>query len=388
MKSKFKPKTIVISVTVDHAIQYHKDLANELMENGWNVHFISSGGSALKSLARGIETHEVKMERNPSPLKDLKSLIRWITLLKDIRPIAVIAGTPKASMLGILAAKFLGVPVRIYWVHGLRLETATGPFRLLLLAIERFTAMNSTKLLAVSMSLREALKNLKISQSNKIEVLGRGSTQGVELSIFSRELSDVEKFESLLSLGLDPKLPVVGFVGRLTADKGIAELRDALISLSKNGLPVQLLLVGPIEDEMGLAVIEQLKNEGVKLAAPGRVNDVATYFKLMDVFCLPSYREGLPNVVLESFASEVPVVSTYITGVIDLIRHEENGLLVPIKSSDQLALAIERIILNPALASKLASAALQDVEHYFDSKKVIESQLRFIELEVVKILQN
>lgn len=373
-----RKRTVVFGVTVDHAIGYHEDLADELAESGWNVHFVSSGGPALEGLSDAVVKHEVPMERQPKPLKDLESLLGWLRVLIQVQPDVVMAGTPKASLLGMLAAKIMGVQDRIYFIHGLRLETATGRSRDVLLAIEKLTALLATRLIAVSPAVRRKVVEMHIAKPSKVNLLGIGSTQGVDLERFSPKIDPKQKANRKTELGLDPSLPVVGFVGRLTRDKGIVELEQAMLKLKEAGHECQLLLIGPSEDELGEAMGAKLKDAGVKVVETGRVHDTADYYTAMDIFCLPSYREGLPNVVLESFASQIPVVATDVTGNGDIIEDGKTGLLVEPRNATALAEALERLIVDQDFAASLAEHALTYVVANFDSKAVVASQAEFI----------
>lgn len=369
-------KSIVIAVTVDHAITYHEDLATELVSTGWDVHFVSSGGVSLDSLDPRIEKHQLKMARNPKLFKDLVSLFQWIRLLVQIRPEVVVAGTPKASLLGMIAAKLTKVPHRIYWVHGLRLETATGKLRQLLLATEKITSWSATTLIAVSGSLKDHVIRLGIAETADIQVIGLGSTQGVQLQRFTRQTVENADLEQI---GLIPGIPVIGFVGRLTVDKGIEELRQAAMALLEDGVYCQVLLVGPAEDEAGLTLADQLREVGINVVMTGRVSDTSSYYSYMDVFCLPSYREGLPNVVLEAFASETPVVSTFITGVVDVVEDRITGLLAEAKDIDGLTGALKEALTNEPLATEIAKNAFKFVKENFDSHVVVKKQADFLD---------
>lgn len=121
-------KKIVISVTIADSLQFHKGLPELLVLNGWEVFLISSPGQRLNSYlnSQSIHIYPLEMSRSPRPIKDLISLFKWFNLLRKIRPDIILAGTPKASLLGLSAAYLLRIKTRIYFVHGLRLETIKG----------------------------------------------------------------------------------------------------------------------------------------------------------------------------------------------------------------------------------------------------------------------
>lgn len=379
MTQNKRSKKVLIGVTVDHAVPYHFLLSEAFVDSGWEVHFVSSGGLNFENLDSRIHRHKVVMARQPNILQDLKSLSAWLRIIRDERPSLVIAGTPKASMLGIFASKLLGVPNRVYWVHGLRLETAGGKFFKFLLGVERFTSRNSTALVSVSTSLTSRLNALDIAPSEKISMIGAGSTQGVDLKHFRPSESADEKLVSQKEIGLIPDLYTIGFVGRLTIDKGVQEFAQALEVLSSKKLDFQILLVGEFEDPLSVEIIEGLEKRGIRIVKTGHVTDTSRYYRCMDVFCLPSYREGLPNVVLEAFASGIPVIGTDVTGISDLVSDNETGLLVPARNSAALEDALEEVVRDEALSAQLASNGLDYVTTYFDSKKIVASQLAFFE---------
>lgn len=373
------PKRAVIAVTTDHAVQYHADLAKLMVENGWEVTFVSTGGPSLESLDLEIRVATIPMVRNPSPINDLKAVLLWIGFLRKAKPDLLIVGTPKASLLGMIAGWVTRVPVRVYWLHGLRLETATGKLRSLLTVFEQLTMRLATTTIAVSPSLRNRVGELKIAPSSELEVIGKGSTQGVDTAKFV-PLNDSEEKRILKeSWDLDPSLPVVGFLGRLTVDKGVKELTDALLVLHEKGIPFQALLVGPVEDSAGDNIQQELRRAGIKFEAPGRITDTARAYGAMDIFCLPSYREGLPNVVLEAFSCGLPVVATDITGNSDLIKNGENGLLVDARDSDSLRKSLEKLLLDDELKETLGSAARSTAEMDFSVGRVVTMQYDFLE---------
>lgn len=376
---KFNPKTVLIGVTSHTSVSFHRDLANELYTTGWKVHVVSAAGPRLSELPKTIRIHEIKMERNPHPARDLAAFGSWLKLLSKVKPSLVIVGTPKASLLGGIAAKITRVPSRIYFVHGLRLETSEGVKRKILKAAEIITARCSTSLVAVSRSLKEELEKSGIAKADKITVLGSGSTQGVDLSQFRPPETKYEKNKILRDVGFDPNVPTIGFVGRLTADKGIAEFREAVTLLHRDGVQLQALVVGSVEDECGKEVLADFEASGVRFHATGHIWDTAPYFRGMDIFCLPSYREGLGNVILEAFASRVPVIGTQVTGITDLIEDMHTGVLIPPKDAKALADAIQFLLDNPHLRKNIAAAAGTVVEEKFDAKSVVQRQVDFLQ---------
>jgi hypothetical protein len=177
--------------------------------------------------------------------------------------------------------------------------------------------------------------------------------------------------------GLRVDLPVVGFVGRLTRDKGLPELASALKMLHERGVAVQMLVVGGVDDETGREGLEKLKSSGQVVIPVGYQSDPAPFFSVMDVFCFPSRREGLANVVLEAMSSSVPVVACDATGVVDLVEPGYTGLLVPRGDAPALADALIRSLADAEGKSVLVQNALSMVMERYERSVVLELQRRY-----------
>lgn len=305
-----------------------------LAGRGFDITAVADGnGLSEVGLREGVATVGVAMEREISPVKDLKALAELWALFRGLRPRIVNAGTPKAGLLGMMAATAAGVPARIYTLHGLRLETTAGLKRLVLTAAEKLACCCATHVVCVSESLRLRAVSLGVLNPAKALVLGRGSVNGVDVERFRSGLQGSEEVATLRKrLGIPPSAPVVGFVGRFVRDKGISDLVECFTQIV---LPMfreaRLVLVGEFEkgDPVPAHVRKQMLNEPAVVSV-GFVADTAPYYRLMDVVVFPSYREGFGNVLLEAAASAVPVVAYAATGTVDAVWHGETGTLVAV----------------------------------------------------------
>ena len=341
-----------------------------MAEIGWKVHVVAGDTSSeVPKSFHGIPVHILPMKRSPSPLKDLHSLVRWVLLLSRVKPSIVVIGSPKASLLGMLAAFFCRVPVRVYHLLGLRLQTVSGPARHVLSLMEWITAKSSTNILAVSNSLRAEYGTLGLSEIKKIEVLGLGSSHGVDVDHFhpARWLA-WEPPELELKRAKSGDVPILGFVGRFSKDKGAHELIQCCQLLLEAGIPHTLLIIGPVEGEQ--ESLNELRRLGRDTVITGAVKEVAPYYSVMDLLLLPTHREGLPNVVLEAAASGVPAVTTDATGAIDSVIDGQTGTIVPVHDGYALAAAVMGLLADPQILQKMGLNARNWVVSNFDSDRV------------------
>lgn len=372
-------KKIVIGVTTNHALAYHVDLARAMKKSGWEIHIVSTPGKQLELLSEEFSVEQIAMEREPSPVQDFRALIEWVKLFRKLRPNAIMVGTPKAGLLGIIAGWICRVPQRVYFLHGLRLESADGLLLQILKFLERVSIGLSTHTIAVSPSLRQKVVGLGLGSFRKVGVLDLGSTAGVDTHRFHPAASAHELAKLRSRFGLDDQLLTIGFVGRLTKDKGVKELEYALNTLKNEGVRFQLLLVGPVEDESGKKFVHAMNHSGVKTTSTGHVDDPESAYRVMDILCLPSYREGLPNVVLEAYASGVPVVGTNATGTTDVVADGKTGRLVEVRDGDALTAGLRDLLQSRSRIEAMGAEGLEFVQQHFGVKKVITRQQALFE---------
>jgi glycosyltransferase involved in cell wall biosynthesis len=378
-------KRILLGVTVDMSLSFMAGLPAYLVTRGWEVHVVSSPGPLLSALEKqdGVVTHPIEMARNPSFVGDLKSLLEWLGVVREVRPHLVSVGTPKAGLLGILAARILRVPRRVYHLRGLRLETSKGVGRLLLKSAEKFVVSGSHRVLSVSYSLQDRALELGVASAEKLTVLGYGSSNGVDLKAFDRSNFSEAELEALrASTGLDPSAPVVGFVGRLTEDKGLKVLAEARALLHKRGIDHQLLVVGGIDGRGGDTFVSTVMTTGRPAFVTGRVMDPAIYYQLMDVLCLPTLREGFPNVVLEAAAAGIPAVTTDATGAIDSVVNGETGFIAHMDSAQEIADLLEKLLSSESLRTSLGEKAKARATEFYSRESVWELTEEFYSREL------
>jgi glycosyltransferase involved in cell wall biosynthesis len=353
-----------------------------LREHGFQVSVIVSPDPNLNVVSQreGVEVIGVPMAREINLGRDTISVFSLYRTLNRLRPHLVNASTPKAGLLGMLAARLARVPVRIYQQRGLRLETTDGLKRRVLLQTERLAAASAHYVVCNSHSLRNRCAELRIARENKLRVLGGGSSNGIDTVHFQTDMGERSAALHALrrQLAIPSEAQVIGFVGRLTRDKGILDLLAAFDSLSGQQPNLYLLLVGPLEqgDPLPAAIVARLQQDP-RIVLTGYVNDTALHYLLMDVLAFPSYREGFPNVPLEAAASGLPVIGYPVTGTVDAVLPDETGFLVPVGDVAALADALRRLLDDPDLNAAMGQAGRQWVTMNFDSRLVWQNWVRF-----------
>lgn len=380
-------RRIVLAVTSAVSLKLMTGFPEYLSSRGWEVHVVTSlPQSGAYPRGTGFSIHNVPMVRDPSPARDLVSLLRWVLVLRRLKPDVVVAGTPKAGLLGMIAAWMQGVRVRIYMLRGLRLETSTGWRRNVLALTERCAAAASHQVLAVSPSLRSEYVRLRLAAENKVTVLGAGSSNGVDLgrSVAADQIDGLRR-----SLHIEKSNLVVGFVGRIAADKGLNTLLTAVANLRRRGRKIDILVVGS-EEPVGL-LASMVESSGVDRAAvhwAGAVDDVTPYYALMQVLCLPTMREGFPNVVLEAAVQCVPAIVTTATGAVDSVVDGVTGYHFPVGDSEALAQRLDQFHERSPLAAKMGICARSHAEENYARDQVWKAQERMLEELLAANLQR
>lgn len=361
-------------VTSDRAALLMQGQVQYLQRLGFDVTLICSPGERLDVLGRmeGVQIIELSIAREIAPLRDIVSLWRLWRILHRLSPDLTNVGTPKAGLLGGFAAWLTRIPCRFYTLRGLRFETANGLKRWLLIYAERLACCFAHRVICVSPSLREKAVVSGFTSRERTVVFGTGSSNGVDASRFAPTPERIRKGAELRhELGIPPLAPVVGFIGRLTCDKGIPELVEAFLQLREQFPDLRLLLLGCFEEEDPLPIqtrrcIEMHRS----VIFPGYIEDTAPYYALVDVLVLPSHREGFPNVVLEAHAAGKPVVAARATGAIDAVVDGETGLLFPVGDVTALADALAKLLTDKTLASKMGLAGQERIKREFRQERI------------------
>lgn len=365
---------IVLGVTADISLNFLDRVPAALFDKGALVSVICAPGATADRFRRAESVHVITLtfKREISLFADIYALFKLIRIFGNIRPTLIDFGTPKAGLLGMVAGWMAGVPCRIYKLHGLRLETAVGWKRRVLLITERIACRLAHRVICVSFSLRQRAIDLKLVEAGKASVLASGSCNGVEMRRFFPSIENLQRANQMrIALDLPEQSLVIGFAGRFTRDKGIVELIDAFDELRCRYPELRLLLVGDYEngDPVPREIRDKIENDSFILQT-GFVEDTAPYYHFMDVLVLPTYREGFPVVPLEAQAAGVPVVSTRATGAIDSVQDGKTGLLVPVGDASELACAIGSLLGNAEKRKEMGRRGQEWITQEFSGDRV------------------
>ena len=357
-------KKIFHLVTVSKSIPLINGQIEYLRNKGFDVHIVSSAGKEQNAYPKDI-VHAINMEREISIKQDLISLFKMTKLFLKEKPLIVNSGTPKAGLIGTLAAFITRRPVRIYTVRGLRLETVKGLKYRILYAMEKLAMFCATDVIAISESLKDKIVSLRLEKQGNIQVLGYGSSNGINLEKFSKSYNDIPvSIENQLENHF-----VLGYVGRIVKDKGIREVIESFKILKDKGYKVKLLIVGALEKDNSIG--EEYYNfisNNKDIVLTGHVDQPVNYYNHMDVLLFPTYREGFGNVSIEAQALEIPVITSNATGAKDTVEDKHTGYIVEIGDYIKIAEKTETLIIDETLRYELGRNARKRVVDKFDSK--------------------
>ena len=352
-----------------------KGQAEYLRDIGMQVVLVSSEGPewSMINTGNGLDVEIINIPRQVDPWNDLIALIRLTKLFLKHRFDIVHSTTPKAGLLTALAAFIARVPIRIHTFTGQPWVTLKGFIRYASRMADRLIGALSTKCYADSHSQIHFLVKEGIFAPGKISIIGQGSLAGIDMERFNPgnwSLTDKQKLRR--GLGIAESSKVIVFIGRISPDKGIAELISAFYKLVRLKYDVHLLLVGPQDQDCGGISSLDLSStkQCLNIHCVGFTECPENYLSIADIYCLPSYREGLPHSVLEAAAMGLPTVATDIYGVTDAVVDGETGILVPPRDEHSLLVALKRLLDHSDESIKMGKAVRTRCLRCFDSVQV------------------
>ncbi len=339
-------------------------------EHGFEVIMVSSEGKEWPDLLANerCEHRIVHMTRKITPFSDLRSLWRLYRLFRKEKPDIVHSHTPKAGLLAMLAAKMARVKIRIHTIAGLRFMTAKGTTRRILVFMEKLTAKAAQHVWPNSYSLMNYILQHKLVKPGKMQVIGHGSSNGVDLNRYSVAALKPEKLKEIKQLlRYDESLCYLLNMGRIVKDKGIDEVMKCFSIVSKADPTLRLIVLGAFEDDL-----DPISDEARAILEthPAIIHidwsDHVEYFMhLSHLMVHASYREGFPNTLLQAGAMNCPIVCSAIEGSVDVVSHKETGLLFESRNAGDLLEKLQYALAQPGEMKQYATNLRKKIEQYF-----------------------
>lgn len=348
------------------------DVAEYMHSQGkFEITFISSYDKEFEeNLPEYIRYIPVKMERGVS-LKGIIAVFKMYHIFRKEKFNLVQYSTPNAACYASIAAFLARIPVRLYCQWGIVYVGFSGIKRKIFKFIEKMVCTLSTNIQPDSNGNLKFSVSEKLYTSNKGEVIWNGSAKGINLDKF--DITQKEKWRCQIReyYNIKQDTYVFGFAGRITRDKGINELLRAFREVQKEYNNTILLLLGTHDNVNSLdQELFSWAQENKHVILTGSVKIVEQYMSAMDVFVLPSYREGFGSSVIEAEAMGIPVIVSDIPGPTDAMEKNVTGVVVKKKDSQELALTMRKFITGKMEMDKMSKAAYKYATERFDSKKL------------------
>jgi glycosyltransferase involved in cell wall biosynthesis len=351
-----------------------------MKEQGYDVYTVSADGPEIPEVEKeGVPHIVLPFTRKITPIQDLICLVKLIRVMRRIKPDIVHTHTPKAGLLGMMAARWCRVDVRMHTVAGLPLMEATGLKRRVLEITEKITYACANHVYPNSTGLKQFMLEALNTRPNKVSIIGKGSSNGIDTGFFQRTPALEEQACSWRQQqGIESHDVVFSFVGRIVRDKGIVELVEAFKTLKAkqaatgSSSRLFLVLVGPFEQDLDPLPpeVHAFLQQDKSVILAGFQRDVRPWIMASDIFVFPSYREGFPNVVMQACLLAVPCVVSDINGCNEIIQQGKTGLIVPPKNSSALATAMEGLMRDGEKRATFAGSAREYVATHFDRVQV------------------
>lgn len=339
----------------------------------FRIVLIAPGKSAIAGEAKkmGVDVYELPLTENISVAKDIYALKGLLSVLRSEQPVLIHAHGFKVSLWGRLAGRISGIPV-VVTVHNYPAYAADGQvipriFR----AVEKFQGEWAFRYIAVSGTLADYLKENTDIPAEKIKVI----YNGINTVPFEQSRREEEGAEPKICLDFIKKdgVTLVGTIARLAPQKGLSHFIRAAALLAPRFPQLKFVVIGdgPVKKFLE-RMVHKMDLKG-RVFFTGYMEDIPSVMSKLDVFVLPSYKEGLSITLLEALAAARPVVASRTGGIPEIIMHNKTGKLIMPGDSRALAEAVEYFLLNPDEAKRMASAGQARTKEIFSRDEMLKS---------------
>ena len=376
---------ICICATVSVTIRaFYGEQLRFLQENGFEVTVLTSPDDQLAGeLPAGVSYRPVEMTRGVTPWSDLRALWSiWRTMRANHFDLVQFS-TPKAALLCSLAAWAARVPTRLYLMWGLFYTGQTGWRRRFFRMVERAICALSTHIAPDGRGVMEFAVQEGLCRRRETEVVGNGSSNGIDLRRFDPSGLRPQRSSLRREFGVPGDAVAIGTVARLGREKGINELVHAFCGANREDPRLHLLLVGPTEEGNGLEpdVAEEIAANAA-ITNLGMRWDVERCLAAVDIFVLPSWREGFPVVNLEAGAMRLPVITADVMGSRESIVDGQTGIRVTVRDVERLREAMLTLARDPDLCRRYGDSGRRRVERAYEQRqhwqRILEHRRRIL----------
>jgi glycosyltransferase involved in cell wall biosynthesis len=373
-----RPRVVIVSAVAYTIDVFLTQQIRGMLEAGYDVTVVCSPGKEFNRFdEHGFDWYPIPIPRSIKPFGLARAAWQLYRFFRSTRPSIVHTHTPIAAFLGQLAAWKARVPHRVTTVHGLYFVSVTnrvlrGLFRTLEVAACRI----AHRVICVTDEDTQYLVRQQRLPDSKLMTLH----VGVDLDAHCQQSAgDAQRRLVRQTLDIPQDAVVFGIVARMVREKGFEELFQAFAQLCQSHRNIYLVHVGPVDDCKTDAITPQdAKRHGCfdRCRFAGIRHDVPQFLAAMDVFCLPSHREGYPVSIMEAAAMGLPCITTDIRGCRDAVLDGKTGLVIPPRNARALAAAMERLLLSSTLRAKMSQNAVRRAREQFDRRLVVVQTVR------------
>lgn len=368
----------VAAIDMTH-IKLLNNLNKKCLEEGIEVHCVSTSGDHVNKIKdNGFYFHNIPIARKISPISNLKSIMLMVKLFKMLKPDIVHVHTPVAAVLGRIAAKIANVPTIIYTAHGFYFHEGMSPknykrYYMIEKYIGRFFTDYIFTQSEEDFEVAKKGKFLPNSKKNNYLHISNGIDLDSDFNISNINQNNIENLRKQHNIQ-DTDI-IVSFVGRLVKEKGIIDLLNSYKYIKSN---VKFIIIGSLpdseRDNEAIKIVNSFK-DNKNIIFTGQISNINEYLYISDIYCLPSYREGMPRSIIEAMAMKNAVIATNIRGSREEVLHNLSGYLVDTNSSKEIAFYIDILSKDKELMESFKEYGYERATKYYNEKDVVAKQI-------------